>query len=246
MRLYFAALALFLGCGGTDRVELNLSPDVVSSQSQSLVAKATVFTGSSGIPVLMHVDYTDRNGAPHAITDVTAKTNSAGEVETTFTGFTWEGIGTVTASVLDDKGAPLLDSNKAPITSKATFSVLDLSPPVVSITAPTAGATVGSASQQNQQDFTVTVLATDEIGVSEVFFQAVSGTGANLNLNRTGSRIVGSGSTSISTDFLVGQGGGGGFGGNLQAGATITLTAMASDLSGNIGVAPSVNVILGP
>ncbi len=103
-------------------------------------------------------------------------------------------------------------------------------------------ATVGSA--QNGVQFTVTVAAADEIGVSQTYFQAVSGTGGNLTLNRTGSRINGSGSTSVSTDYEVGQGGGNQQG--LKAGDTITLTAMAVDLSGNIGVALAVNVIVGP
>ena len=240
--LVFACL-LFVGCGSSpDRVEVVAAPDVVSSQSGTLTAKAAVFGGSASIAnasVLLHVDYTDRNGTAHQVQDQTVKTNDGGEYEAVFQGFTWEGVGTITASVLDDKGQPFNDSQKQPITNKATFSVLDLSPPIVTITTPTAGSTVGSA--QNGFQFTVTITATDEIGVSQTFFQAVSGQGGNLNLNRTGSRINGSGSTSVTTDYEVNQGGQ-----DLKAGDTITLTAMAVDLSGNIGVAPAINVIVGP
>ena len=251
MRVFLVASLLFVGCGGSpDRVEISVSPDIVSSQSGTLTAKATVFGGSAGVsavPVLLHVDYTDRNGTAHPIQDVTAKTNEVGEAEVDFTGLTFEGVGTITATALDDKNQPLVDSAKQPVITKGTFSVLDLSPPVVTITNPAANATVGSASAQNGFQFTVTIAAADEIGVSQTFFQAVSGQNGNLTLNRTGSRINGSGSTSVTIDYQVGgQGGGGGGNGNMKAGDTITLTAMATDLSGNIGVAPAVNVVVGP
>ncbi len=240
MRVFLVASLLFVGCGGSpDRVEISVTPDVVSSQSGTLTAKATVYGGtaaaSSNIPVLLHVDYTDRNGTAHSVPDQTAKTNDAGEVEVDFTGLTFEGVGTITASALDDKGQPLVDSAKQPITTKGTFSVLDLSPPVVTITSPAPNSTVS-----NQQQFTVTVAAADEIGVSETFFQAISGQNGNLKLNRTGSRINGSGSTSVTIQYQVDTQQ------NLNVGDTITLTAMATDLSGNIGVAPAVNVTVGP
>ncbi len=239
MRVFLVASLLFVGCGGApDRVEISVTPDVVSSQSGTLTAKATVFGGAAGvsaIPVLLHVDYIDRNGTAHPVQDMTAKTNEVGEVEVDFTGLTFEGVGTITASALDDKGQPLVDSAKQPITTKGTFSVLDLSPPVVTITNPAANSTVS-----NQQQFTVTVAAADEIGVSETFFQAVSGQNGNLKLNRTGSRINGSGSTSVTIQYQVDTQQ------NLNVGDTITLTAMATDLSGNIGVAPAVNVTVGP
>src|SRR5262249_52092073 len=148
-----------------------------------------------------HVDYTDRNNTAHTIADFSGKTSDAGEITTSFTGLTFEGAGTVTATLVDDKGKQVLDAKKNPITAQATFSVMDLSPPVVSITAPAPNAVVASVSK-GSGDFTLTVSAKDEIGVSQTFFQAVSGSGVNLNLNRSSSRIV-DGSTQVSTDYNV-------------------------------------------
>jgi hypothetical protein len=229
-----------VGCGASkpDRVELSLAPDVISSQSGTLVASGTVLDKAAGLlnwTVHLTVDYTDRNGVAHAITDATDKSDAIGALSSTFTGLTWEGAGTVTASVLDDKGNPALDPMKNPVTAKATFSVVDQSPPTVTITSPAAGTHIPKGR------FSVTASATDEIGVSQLFVQAVSpepaGGGGGNQLDRTRSTILASGNTTGTVTYEFDAG-------NLSNGTTVTLYAMAEDMSGNLAVAASVNVVV--
>ncbi len=225
-----------IGCGPPppDRVKLMLAPDVISSESGTLKAQANVLAGDTqldGWTVKLHVDYQDRNDAMHAVDDAMDKSDNTGLVVGTFTGLKWEGAGTVTASLLDKAGNPALDTKKNPITSQATFSVTDESPPVVMITSPAIGATVSRANGT----MTVNVSATDEIGVSQVYVQVATSM-SNTNLDRTRSTIA-TGSTSVTGQFGFDTG-------NVNAGTMVTIYAMAADMSGNLGVATPVTVTL--
>jgi hypothetical protein len=110
------------------------------------------------------------------------------------------------------------------VTSDATFAVLDRSPPAVSIEPPTI--TAG-------QDSTVTVHVSDEIGVSQVSFETSFQNGGNGNRQRT--TISDAGTTDAAVDFDVNTQ-------DTQIGEMVTIYAIASDLSGNEGVATPVTV----
>lgn len=234
-RLAFFWMSLgVIGCGAPppDRVNLALAPDVISSESGALAVEAHVLAGETlleGWTVKLHVDYADRNDAMHAVDDVSDKSDGTGRVLGTFSGLKWEGAGTVTASLLDKAGNPALDSKKNPIMTRSTFAVLDESPPVVTITSPTAGAVVS----RNNGTMNVNIMATDEIGVSQVYVQVATATG-NTNLDRTRSTIA-TGAATASGQF--------GFDvGNVNVGTMVTIYAMAADLSGNLGVAAPITV----
>lgn len=225
-----------VGCGAPapDRVTVALQPDVISSESGVLAARATVLHGDTvldGWTVTLHADYTDRNDMVHAVDDASSKSSIVGIVDGAFNGLKWEGAGTVTASVLDAAGAPALDAKtKMPITAQATFSVVDESPPVVMITSPANGATVTRGANLEIQ-----ISATDEIGVSQIYVQAATANG-NTQLDRTRSTIA-TGSTSVSGSFGFDTG-------NIQTATSVTIYAMAADMSNNLGVAMPVTIQL--
>lgn len=234
-------LALFcasfgvIGCGAPapDHVTVALAPDVVSSESGTLAAEAVVLAGNSelkGWTVKLHADYADRNATMHAVDDASNKSDGVGRVLGSFGGLKWEGAGTVTASVLDAAGNPALDAQKNPISATATFSVLDESPPTLMIMSPAAGATVSRTN-----GLTVNIAATDEIGVSQVYVQVATANG-NTNLDRTRSTIA-TGSTTANGEFQFDTG-------NINTGTTVTIYAMAADMSNNLGVAAPVTITL--
>jgi hypothetical protein len=224
-----------------DHVSLTLAPGIVGSQSGTIEAEAAVTDGKqllSGWSVLLHVDYTDRNGMAHMIADVTGKTDDSGTAATSFTGLSWEGSGTITASVLDGKGMPALDPKKDPVTISETFSVLDETPPSVMITAPADMAVIprvgGGGGGPMDAPFTVTVNATDEIGISQIFVQVATSDG-NTNIDRTSSKIVASGTTMGTASFNFD-------GRNTAPGTTATIYAMAADMSGNLAVSAPIMI----
>ena len=236
-RLVFLCASLgVIGCGAPppDRVTVALAPDVISSESGALAAQAKVLNGDTelkGWTVKLHTDYIDRNNMMHAVDDASNKSDDTGLVAGAFSGLKWEGAGTVTASVLDASGNPALDSKtKMPITAEATFSVVDESPPVVMITSPANGAVVKLGTNLDIQ-----ISATDEIGVSQIYVQAATSNG-NTQLDRTRTTIA-TGSTTVSGSFGFDTG-------NLQTAQSVTIYAMAADMSNNLGVAMPVTIQL--
>jgi hypothetical protein len=222
-----------VGCGAPspDRVSLALAPDVISSDSGVLSAQARVWNGDTelkGWNVKLHVDYTDRNDVAHAVDDMAATSDGIGAVQNSFAGLKWEGAGTVTASVFDEKGMPALDAQKAPIMTAATFAVIDQSPPAVSIVSPANGAKITQGTK-----LVVQASASDEIGVSQLYVQAVT-TNGSTNIDRTRSTILASGTTSGTASFEFDTG-------NDNAWTAVTIYAMAADMSGNLAVASSIN-----
>ena len=203
----------------TDGVVIQLAPDVISSLDGTVAVHATVLADReprAGEPVDVSVAYTDRNGTAHAIAPASGMTNGNGAFDTAFTGLMWDGIGTITVSV---PGGP---------EATATFAVLDRTPPHVTITPP--------ANNQVRlgQDVTIQVHVTDEIGVSQVFFEW-SGQFA-----RDRSSVVASGSTDtmLGFDFTVPD--------TAAVGSMVTLYALAGDLSGNQAAAQPVTVTVAP
>ncbi len=203
-------------------IDVVLAPEVVSSIDGTVNVEVTVFHEDEATEeksVTLTVEYTDRNGVDRSaaamIAAPTGSTDARGVFKTSVTGLAWDGAGTVHVT----SGA---------VTTDALFSVLDRSPPAVAITPPTLTA---------QNDATVTVHVTDEIGVSQVSFETVSSRGNNGNRQRT--TISQAGTTASDVRFDIS-------GGNLQAGDQITIYALASDLSGNQGVAMPVTVTVGP
>ncbi|HEY6040047.1 MAG TPA: Ig-like domain-containing protein [Kofleriaceae bacterium] len=218
MKLLLACLcSSFVGCASPDDIQVTLQPEVISSLSGSVSVHAVVYADDDAVgndqTVDLSIAYTDRNGVAHMIAPTSAKTNNRGEIDATFTGLTWDGTGTVTAAL-------------GKLTGEAQFSVLDRSPPVVTIEAPAGGVV------HTQTNTTVTVHVTDEIGLSSVTLQASADLGGN-GRQRT---AIFSGSTDEMVQFDFGQVQ------NTQVGQSIMLYAMAADLSGNLGVATPIAV----
>ena len=127
----------------------------------------------------------------------------------------WDGTGTVTATA----GA---------VTGEATFAVLDRTPPVV---------TIAPATLMQNNDTTVMVHVTDEIGISQVSFETTGDTGGGGGGGgggRQGTTIAIAGETDAMVPFDVG------IGTQVPVGTVITMYAVASDLSGNEGVATPI------
>lgn len=192
-----------------------LAPDVVSSLDGTLEVRATLLAEREpvvGESLQIAVDYTDRGGATHAISAVTSETDEIGVVEARLTGLTWDGKGTVTVT-------------GAGVTGTASFAVLDRTPPRVTIAPPAA------TSVQRGTDITVSVHATDEIGISQVFF------GSSFRARERSLITSGAGDVTLDFDYSVPD---------VAPGTTITLYALAEDLSGNQGAAPPITVTVVP
>jgi hypothetical protein len=199
-----------------NEVEVALAPDVVSSLDGTLQVRATLLHDrdlETMKSVSISIAYTDRNGTPHEIAPATGTTDQRGEFDATLTGLMWDGTGTVSAAA--DAGP----------TGTATFAVLDRTPPKVSITAP---ATIHAG-----QTVDVMVAASDEIGVSQVFFDA-SGMGGGGTPGDRATITNGALMVTVPFTFDVPSG--------TAIGATFTLSALAADLSANLGTAPTVTV----
>ena len=175
-----------------------------------------------GDKVDVSVDYTDRNGTAHMISPLAGTVDDNGEFKGSFEGLQWDGTGTITATVHGGDGD---------VTDVATFAVLDRTPPAVEITPP--------AQIRINTDTNVTVHVTDEIGVSQVYFEANFSNGGNGGNNGSRGRIVASGSLDSSVQFTVRAN-------DTQVGATVTLYALAEDLSGNQAAAKPVVLTVMP
>ena len=178
---------------------VDLAPNVVSSIDGSLSVRAIAVADSdptSGETITLTVDYTDRNGAAHVVDAIKGKTDAAGVLEATFTGLSWDGAGTVTA-------------------------------------------TLGSNAQvTGQQDTTIAIHVKDEIGISQVSFQTdFSNNGGGNNNNNNRGRLVASGTTDTTINFTLTAG---------QQTGTVTLYALAADLSGNQAAAAPIVVTVVP
>jgi hypothetical protein len=227
MKLSLACLAILapLGaCATTNDVAIELAPDLISSIDGRLAVHVLALSDRDPVAddkIDVTVDYTDRNGTAHAIDPLTGKMDANGAFEGTFEGLKWDGTGTVTATVHGGDGE---------VAGTATFAVLDRTPPVITITPPSVF--------RINQDTTVTVHITDEIGISQVYFEAAfSGNGGNGNGNRQRSTVVSSGLLDANLSFdLRAQ--------DTQVGATVTLYALGSDLSGNQAAAKPVSIVV--
>ena len=202
----------------TSAVSVQLAPEVISSIDGTLAVRALVFADrepAAAELVRLTVDYKDRHGTTHELAPQEGATDETGAFEATFTGLTWDGTGTVTAAI-----------DGTDLTGAATFAVLDRTPPTVSIVPP--------ANNQIKigTDLTIRVNVKDEIGISQVFFEASAG-------QRDRSTVVASGSadTSVSFDYKID---------NVAIGSTVMLYALAADLSGNQGAAQPIMVTVVP
>jgi hypothetical protein len=208
-----------------DGVLVELAPEVVSSIDGTTTVRMLVVDDRTPLgdqPVRLTIAYTDRNGVDHAIEPIEGTTDVRGAFEAVVAGLDWEGTGTVTAEVLDGAGTPLaIDGD--PVAGAATFAVLDRTPPRIEILPPTADLHVGPG-----LPLEVRVRVQDEIGVSEVWLEA-SG-----EVERLRSTVVASGATESDVDFRIDIPDG------ALAGPTITLHALAGDLSGNLAAAEPI------
>lgn len=216
MRLLASLLLVTSACtDDPSEIVVSLAPDLVSSLDGTTAVRATLLGGRSPIDgeVLdVAVEYTDRNGMLRPIAPATAMTDDKGVAMVTLEGLTWDGSGTVTVT-------------GAGITGMATFAVLDRSPPAVTITPPAANTV------QRGRDITIEVHATDEIGISQVFF------GSSFRSRDRSLVTSGASDLTLDFDFAVPD---------VAAGTTITLSALAEDMSGNQGAAAPITVTVVP
>jgi hypothetical protein len=231
MRSNLASLCLLLAplaaCATTNDVAVELAPDLISSIDGTLMVRALALSDRdpvSGDKIDLTIDYTDRNGTDHPIAGISGSTDSNGAFEGTFSGLTWDGTGTVTAVIHGGDGD---------VTGTATFAVLDRTPPVLAINPP------ASNQIRVNQDTTVTVHITDEIGVSQVFFETAYSNNPNGNNNRDRATVVASGSLDATISFDVRAN-------DTQVGATVTLYALGADLSGNQAAATPIMLTVVP
>jgi len=214
------ALVCLAGCAGSpNNVDIQLAPDVISSLDGTTTVSALVAADTTpldGVAVHMKVDYTDRNGMAHMVMPVDGKTDARGVFTQKIEGLTWDGHGTVTVSYSDK------------VTGSATFTVLDRTPPKVTILPPTTNNHVGPGLPLDVQ-----VHVTDEIGVSNVVLDST------LGIQGTRSTVVASGSQDATITFRlqIPQ--------NPQV-TTFDLHALATDLSGNVAVADAVTLTIDP
>ena len=224
MQLRLTTLAVLAACApDTNDVSVRLAPEVISSIDGTLSVTALVLADrqpAESETVDITVAYTDRNGTPRTIAPATGTTDAKGTFEATLTGLMWDGTGTVTAAVA---GGP---------TGTATFAVLDRTPPKVTIIPPPA------STVRANNDITVEVKITDEIGVSQVDFEWAGQFG--IQFGRERSSVVASGSTDATLKFDIA------IPDFAQVGATLTLYALGADLSGNQGAAQPVTVTVVP
>lgn len=224
MQPRLSLLALLVACTAeTSAVSVHLAPDVISSIDGTLGVHALVLadrTPVEGEAVDVTVEYTDRNGTAHAIAPATGTTDAKGSFDATLTGLTWDGTGTVTVTV--PNGGP---------SGTATFAVLDRTPPKLTITPPAA------SQVQPGNDVTAEVHITDEIGVSQVYFEWA---GPQGGFGRDRASVVASGSTDATVRFDFGIPDG------VPTGTMLTLYALAADLSGNEAAAQPVTVTVVP
>lgn len=220
-----AALALaFTACSSPpDGVLVELNPAVVSSLEGTTAVRALVVADDStplaDQAVTATIAYTDRNGATHDIAPLTGTTDAAGRFEAVITGLDWDGTGTVTVAA----------TGEADVSGVASFVVLDRTPPQVEILPPTTDLHVGPGLPLDVQ-----VRVRDEIGVSRVVVEAAG------ELDSQRSTVTASGTTDGTLTFRFD------IPDNAAAGPTITLWAMATDLSGNRGAAEAVVLTVDP
>ena len=214
------ALPLAACASDPNYIDVQLAPEVISSIDGTLAVHALVYSDTNlvgdGKAVTLSLDYTDRNGTARAIAPIQGTTDKRGAVDGVFQGLMWDGTGTVTATAATGT------------VGTATFAVLDRTPPDVTITPP--------AMVRVNQNATFQVHVTDEIGVSEVFFEASNG-GNGGNGNRQRSTVVASGSTDamVSFDYQAND---------TQVGQMVTFYALGSDLSSNLAAAAPVTVMI--
>lgn len=217
-----SASTLLLACTPEpDGILVELSPEVISSIDGSLHVRGLVIeerTPIDGEPVTITVAYTDRNGEAHEIAGAEVTSDARGAFDAVLEGFAWEGTGTVTAALAG-----------ADVSAEATFAVLDRTPPVVAILPPTTDLHVGQGLPLD-----VEVRVTDEIGASQVTIEAAG------ELERVRTSVVASGSTDATLTFRFD------IPDNALPGPTITLYALATDLSGNQAAATPITLIVDP
>jgi hypothetical protein len=213
LRLALLALPLAACTNNPNDVMVQLAPEVISSLDGTLQVHAIALADNepqADKAMDVTIAYTDRNGMAHAITPASGKTDKAGAFDTTFQGLMWDGSGTVTATI-------------GSLTGTATFAVLDRTPPKVTITPP--------AAVPRNTDVNISVHVTDEIGVSQVFFDTSRTTNGNGNRDRA---TITTGAGDITVQFTI----------NVPdaPGTMITLYALGQDMSGNQAAAAPVTV----
>jgi len=209
-------------CASPDGVLVELSPAVVSSLDGTTTVRALVVADSTPLgdqPVTVTVAYTDRNGVAHDIAPIDGRTDAAGRLEAPLAGLDWDGTGTVTVTATEGDG----------VAGEATFLVLDRTPPRVEILPPTTDLRVGPGLPLD-----VLVRVRDEIGVSRVVLEAAG----SLDRQRSTVTASGAGDTTMTFRFDVPA--------NAAGGPTLTLYALAEDLSGNRGAASAVVLTVDP
>lgn len=206
---------------GTQSFVLSVPPSV-SSLDATLPITATLSNPSaplSDLTVRITLDFTDANGIPRVVGVSTSGTfSSDGSFQHTFSGLGWKGTGSVTADVLHSDGTPF-PSQGAPVHAVEPFQVIDLTPPQVAIAPPTQNLKTGPG-----LPFQVPLRIADEIGLASV---GVSVTGAATASSSLAFSAVTTTSDAVTFRIDVPTA--------APNGASVTVTATATDSSGNVG-----------
>ncbi len=209
-------------CASPDAVLVELNPALVSSLDGTTTVRALVVAESTPLadqPVTVTVAYTDRNGTVHDVAPVAGRSDEAGRFEAVLAGLDWDGTGVVTVAATEEAG----------VAGVATFLVLDRTPPTIEILPPTTDLRIGPGLPLDVQ-----VRVRDEIGTSRVVLEAAG----SVDQQRT--TVTASGTTDATLTFRLDVPA------SAAAGPTITLTALAADLSGNRGAATAIILTVDP
>ncbi|MBS1117785.1 MAG: SMP-30/Gluconolactonase/LRE-like region [Deltaproteobacteria bacterium] len=220
---FFLSLALAACTGTPNTVEVALAPSLISSLDGRTTVSAIVAEDATPIPdtaVQLTVDYTDRNGTPHVIAPIDGRTDERGVFAATLEGLQWDGTGKVTVTV---------DA----LAGEADFAVLDRTPPKVELLSPTTDNHVGPGLPIDVQ-----VHVADEIGVGQVILDVTDNVQGNGNINRSTTLVSGTLDGTVTFRINVPQG--------AQAGETLVLYALATDLSGNSAAAMALTLTVDP
>ncbi len=213
---------LAAACAGPpNTIEVALAPAVISSLDGRTTVTALVADDTTPLTdtsVQITIDYTDRNGTPHAIDPIAGSTNDRGVFTATVDGLAWDGTGTITVTAGGEAG-------------EAVFAVLDRTPPKVTILPPTTDLRVGPGLPIDIQ-----VHVTDEIGVGQVILDATGGFGNNGGRSSTLVSGTQDGTATFRIDIPNGA----------QPGPTLKLYALATDLSGNSAAAMPITLTVDP
>lgn len=210
-------LLIVTGCGGPDGLVLDLAPELVSSLDGATVLTARAYRGGSPVA-----------GVELAV-DVAYTDRNGVEHEVAADGGVTDARGELRLPLggLAWEGVGTVTVAGDGVEGRIDFVVLDESPPTVEVRPPNGDGRVGRG-----LPIEVEVVVDDEIGVAELTLEA------DGEVRSSTTAIVPAGASSVWLRLDVPP--------SAAAGPSITLRAVATDLSGNRAVAEPVGLTVDP